>query len=108
MEYFTIKLIETPSKGEDIKEFFRSELEIALNQLLKNELTAFLDYEKYDPAGYNSGNSRNGYYKRKIDSSYGVLNIKIPRDRIGEFSQALLEKYKRISIDQRNNNHKTI
>ena len=99
MEYFTTKLIETLSKGEDIKEFFRGELEKAVNQLLKHELTVFLDYEKHDPIGYNSGNSRNGYYSRKIDTSYGALNIQIPRDRIGEFSQGLLPSYKRISDD---------
>lgn len=99
MEYFTTKLIETLSKGEDIKEFFRNELEKAINQLLKHELTVFLDYEKYDTIGYNSGNSRNGYYTRKIDTSYGTLNIEVPRDRIGEFCQSLLPSHKRISDD---------
>lgn len=38
--------------------------------------------------GYNSGNSRNGFYDRTINTTYGKLNIKIPRDRIGEFNQA--------------------
>jgi putative transposase len=68
-------------KGDDIKEVFRQQLEIALNQLLKYELTAFLNYEPYYPAGYNSGNSRNGYYNRKLKTAYGALNIAVPRDR---------------------------
>ena len=58
MEYFTTNLIEVISKGEDIKEFFRKQIEEAVNQILKNELTVFLDYEMYDPIGYNTGNSR--------------------------------------------------
>ena len=36
----------------------------AVNTLLKTELTAFLDYEKYDRIGFNTGNSRNGSYDR--------------------------------------------
>ncbi|MGI6215281.1 MAG: IS256 family transposase [Christensenellales bacterium] len=81
-------------KGEDIKEVFRQQLEIALNQMLKNELAAFLNYETYDPADYNSGNSRNGYYHRKLKTVYGTLNIAVPRDRIGEFVQKLIPCYK--------------
>ncbi|WP_407604518.1 transposase, partial [Pseudomonas aeruginosa] len=34
------------------------------HSLLQAELTAFLDYEKYDRNGFNSGNSRNGNYSR--------------------------------------------
>ena len=45
--------------------------------LLTTELTAFLNYEKHDPAGYNSGNSRNGYYNRILHSRFGDLNISI-------------------------------
>lgn len=53
MEYFTTELIKTITKGDDIKEFFRLQIEQAINQILKNELTVFLDYERYDPIGYN-------------------------------------------------------
>ncbi|BDP82914.1 hypothetical protein EfmAA610_01240 [Enterococcus faecium] len=49
------------TKG-DLNELFRSHLEKAINTLLRTELTAFLDYEKYDRTGFNSGNSRNGSY----------------------------------------------
>ena len=44
----------------DLNELFRVHLEKAVNTLLKTELTAFLDYEKYDRIGFNTGNSRNG------------------------------------------------
>ncbi len=37
-----------------------------MNHLLETELTAFLDYEKYDRIGVNSENSRNGGYSRAI------------------------------------------
>ncbi len=66
MDHFNTVLTKSIVKGEDIKEAFRRQLENALNQLLKYELTVFLDYEPYDPIGYNSGNSRNGYYQRQL------------------------------------------
>ena len=99
MNYFTTNLAKSIAEGGDIKEFIRQEIESALNQLLKHELTAFLDYEPYDPAGYNSGNSRNGYYSRQLKTTYGTLNINVPRDRMGEFVQQLIPSYKQTGND---------
>ncbi|BDP99303.1 hypothetical protein EfmGK961_31190 (plasmid) [Enterococcus faecium] len=82
------------TKG-DLNELFRSHLEKAINTLLRTELTAFLDYEKYDRTGFNSGNSRNGSYFRSIKTEYGELTLEIPRDRNGEFKQQTLPAYKR-------------
>ncbi|WP_316376485.1 transposase, partial [Enterococcus faecium] len=78
-----------------LNELFRSHLEKAINTLLRTELTAFLDYEKYDRTGFNSGNSRNGSYFRSIKTEYGELTLEIPRDRNGEFKQQTLPAYKR-------------
>ena len=99
MNHFTTNLAKSIAEGGDIKEFIRQEIESALNQLLKHELTAFLDYEPYDPAGYNSGNSRNGYYSRQLKTTYGTLNITVPRDRMGEFVQQLIPSYKQTGND---------
>ncbi|HAQ4825238.1 TPA: IS256 family transposase, partial [Enterococcus faecium] len=38
-----------------MNELFRVHLEKAVNTLLKTELMAFLDYEKYDRIGFNTG-----------------------------------------------------
>lgn len=57
-------------------------------------MTAFLDYEKYDCIGFNSGNSRNGDYST-LHTEYGDLHITIPRDRNGEFKQQTVTPYKR-------------
>lgn len=92
---FTTEIIETLINKGDLDELFRRHLELAINTLLQAELTAFLDYEKYDRAGFNSGNSRNGNYSRSFKTEYGELNLVIPRDRNGEFSQQTLPAYKR-------------
>jgi putative transposase len=99
MNYFTTNIINCLMNNQDFEEaisqLFRIELQNAMNELLKLELSSFLQYEKYDRSGFNSGNSRNGYYERELNTSYGTLNLTIPRDRNGEFSSPLVPKYER-------------
>lgn len=97
MSYVNTKILEALLKNESIEEVFRQELEKALNELFIIELNSFLDYDKYDSAGYNSGNSRNGSYSRILHTEYGDLNLQIPRDRVGEFHQRTIPPYKRNS-----------
>lgn len=95
MSNFNTDIIKSLSQGISIEEIIRLELEEVINQLLLNELTVFLDYEKYDVIGYNSGNSRNGYYSRSLQTKYGEININVPRDRNGEFKQQTVPTYDR-------------
>ncbi|WP_077701822.1 IS256 family transposase [Virgibacillus dokdonensis] len=95
MNHLTTDLIEALAKKQDIEEVFRRHLEEAINQLLKHELTVFLDYEPYERKGVHSGNSRNGFYDRTFKTEYGELQLRIPRDRNGEFQQQTVAPYKR-------------
>ncbi|MDT6379514.1 IS256 family transposase [Enterococcus faecium] len=95
MNDFTTEIVQTLVNKGDLDDLFRRHLELAINALLQAELTVFLDYEKYDRAGFNSGNSRNGNYSRSFKTEYGELNLVIPRDRNGDFSQQTLPAYKR-------------
>lgn len=95
MNHSTTQIANALAQKQDIKEIFRLQLEQAVNHLLESELTVHLDYEKYDRLGFNSGNSRNGYYDRSINTEYGTLNLRIPRDRNGDFSQQTVTPYKR-------------
>ena len=54
-----------------------------------------MDYEKHDVIGYNSGNSRNGYYSRTLDTKYGEISVTVPRDRNGDFKQQTIPAYDR-------------
>jgi putative transposase len=63
-----------------------------IEEMLEAELSAELGYERYEAEGRNSGNSRNGHYTRKMRTSGGDAEIKVPRDRNGEFQSALLKK----------------
>jgi transposase-like protein len=63
-----------------------------VEQMLEAELTEKLGYERYQAEGRNSGNSRNGHYPRSMRTSGGDAEIKVPRDRNGEFQSELLKK----------------
>lgn len=99
MTNFNTELYTALAQGISLDTFIRSELEIAMNQLLQTELTVFLDYERYDPIGYNSGNSRNGNYTRTVKTKYGEVCLTIPRDRNGDFNQQTIPPYKRQTDD---------
>ena len=45
---------------------------------------------RYEVKGRNSGNGHNGHYIRKVRSSGGDTEIKVPRDRNGKFQPPLL------------------
>ena len=97
MSYLNTELMKALLKNDSVDEFFRQQLETAINDLLQAEITAFLGYEKYNSKGWGSGNSRNGFYDRVFDTKYGKLNLHIPRDRKGEFEQQLIPDYARRS-----------
>ncbi len=63
-----------------------------IEQMLEAELSAELGYDRYESVGRNSGNSRNGHYTRKMRTSGGDAEIKVPRDRNGAFQSVLLQK----------------
>lgn len=65
----------------------------AVEKMIEAELTDKLGYEKHDIRGNNSGNSRNGSYRRKIRSSAGDTQIEVARDRRGEFEPEVLKKH---------------
>ena len=94
MTQFTTELMHALVKKEDISEVFLKHLETAVNTLLQTELMAFLDYEKYDRSGFNSGNSRNGVYTRTLHTEYWDMALSMPRDRNGEFNRQTVAPYK--------------
>ncbi len=48
-----------------------------VEQMLEAELTDELGYERYEAAGRNSGNSRNGHYDSSMRTSGGDAKIKV-------------------------------
>jgi putative transposase len=66
---------------------------VILNRALDEELTDELGYERGDPAGRGSGNSRNGSYPKTVLTDIGAVDISVPRDRNGEFDPRIVPKH---------------
>src|SRR5947199_1016995 len=63
-----------------------------LERGLTTELTEHLGYEKGDPAGRGSPNSRNGSTPKTLASEVGEIPLAVPRDRNGSFEPRLVPK----------------
>ncbi|MGA5824399.1 IS256 family transposase [Kitasatospora sp. NPDC094028] len=66
-----------------------------LERALDAEMTEHLGYEKHDPAGRGSGNSRNGTSSKTVLTDVGAVTVAVPRDRNGEFEPRLVPKNSR-------------
>jgi putative transposase len=71
---------------------FRQLKKALMERALGAELTHHLGYEKGDPAGRGSGNSRNGHSSKTVLTEDGELDLAIPRDRAGTFEPRLVAK----------------
>ena len=85
-------------KGLDVKNFddLKDVFKMMVGEMLENGLDGELDdelgYTKYDYRNKEGENSRNGYSKKTLKTSFGETEIKVPRDRDGEFEPQLVKK----------------
>jgi len=66
-----------------------------LESALEGEITDHLGYDKHDPTGKDSGNSRNGHRSKTVTTDVGPVEIAVPRDRVGSFEPQLVKKRQR-------------
>ena len=77
---------------KDIQNMLKDMFGDAIQEMLEAELEDDLGYSKYDYKNKETTNSRNGYSKKSLKSNYGKSDIRIPRDRDGEFSPKIIKK----------------
>lgn len=63
-----------------------------LERALGEELTEHLGYDKHDPGGRGSGNSRNGATGKTLLTEAGAVDLEVPRDRNGTFDPKIVRK----------------
>jgi transposase-like protein len=63
-----------------------------LERALAAELAAHLGYDRHEAAGRGSGNSRNGYIAKTVQTGIGAGARQVPRDRDGSFEPLLIRK----------------
>ena len=71
-----------------LKRLTKAVLERAMNA----EMADHLGYQKHDPAGYKSGNSRNGATSKTLKGNFGELELETPRDRNSTFEPKMVAK----------------
>lgn len=66
-----------------------------VERALEGEMSHHLGYERHDPSGHLSGNSRNGHQSKTLVTEMGEVEIRVPRDRNGDFEPVLVKKRQR-------------
>ena len=80
------------SSMEDIQELFKETIAEFIENGLDAELDEELGYSRYDYKNKDTDNSRNGHSSKTLKTSFGEVDIDIPRDRKGEFDPVILKK----------------
>ena len=79
--------------GNDVSSMMREMMSVILEGALDGELEDELSYSKYDYKNKDTNNSRNGYSKKTMHTSYGDMDLDIPRDRKGSYEPQVIKKY---------------
>ena len=79
--------------GTDVNSIMRDMMSVLLEGALDEELDEELGYSKYDYRNKETDNSRNGHSSKTMHTSYGDMDVAIPRDRNGEYEPQLIKKY---------------
>ncbi len=77
---------------DDIQNLFKETIAEFTENGLEAELDEDLDYSKYDYKNKATDNSRNGHSSKNLRTSFGDVEVSVPRDRKGEFEPQLLKK----------------
>ena len=77
---------------QDLADFSRLLKKMTVEAALGVELDVHLGYDKHDPKGRGSGNSRNGTTAKTLKGDHGEVEIETPRDRNGSSEPRLVKK----------------
>jgi transposase-like protein len=80
------------SSMEDIQNLFKETIAEFMENGLDSELEEELGYSRYDYRSKETENSRNGHSSKTLRTSFGDVEVSVPRDRKGEFDPQILKK----------------
>src|SRR5690554_997808 len=89
-EFFDKDFFKQFKSSEEFNDFFSTLHKRGIEAMLEGELDTHLGYDKHHQAG--SSNTRNGYGTKRIKSSFGEAQIRVPRDRDSSFNPMLVPK----------------
>jgi putative transposase len=77
---------------KEVQSLLKTLLKDTVETMLQAELDEHLGYDKHSKLGNNSGNSRNGFGKKTVQTESGQIELDVPRDRNGTFEPQVIEK----------------
>ena len=77
---------------DDIQSLFKDTIAEFMENGLEAELDDELGYSKYNYKSKDTDNSRNGHSSKTLRTSFGDVDVSVPRDRKGEFEPQVLKK----------------
>lgn len=80
------------SSMEDIRNLFKETIAEFMENGLDAELDDELGYSRYDYKNKDTDNSRNGHSSKTLRTSFGDVEVSVPRDRKGQFEPQILKK----------------
>ena len=86
------KLAKGLKSEADLGDLTQQLMKMTVETALGTELDDHLGYDKHDPAGRGSGNSRNGTTSKRLKGQHGEIEIDAPRDRAGTFEPQFVRK----------------
>jgi putative transposase len=89
-EFLSDDFLKQFKTGQQLNDFLGQIQKRAIEKMLEGELDSHLGYEKNEQN--DNTNARNGYGKKKIKTSYGESEIKVPLDRDSSFNPMIVPK----------------
>lgn len=89
-ELFDDEFLKQFKSGEELNGFLKQLQKRGIEKMLEGELDAHLGYGKGKAS--ESTNARNGYGQKKVLSSFGESDLKVPRDRNASFNPMIVPK----------------
>ena len=76
--------------AEDIQDALKDLLGGTIKEMMEAEMDDHLGYQKSER--YDSDDYRNGYKSKRVNSSYGSMDIDVPQDRKSTFEPQIVKK----------------
>lgn len=89
-DFLTDDFLKQFKTGEQLNDFLSQLQKRGIEKMLEGELDDHLGYNKNEQS--ENSNARNGYGKKKIRTSYGESEIRVPRDRDASFNPMIVPK----------------
>ena len=89
-DLFTDEFLKQFKTGDELTVFLKEIQKRGIEKMLEGELDGHLGYEKNKKS--RQSNARNGFNTKKVKSSFGETEIKVPRDREASFNPMIVPK----------------